>query len=258
MSALTDRLDAIRDRIERAALRSGRTAKDVQLVAVSKFHGAGPIAELAAHWARSGTPAFGESYMQEARDKMPEVDSLLSRMGTPGGERSGSRVRWHFVGHLQSRKAKDVVGGFDLIHSMDSIKLADALHKAWQSRVAGRPVGLDEPAPGPQAVLVQVNVGREPQKSGVDPDGLEALIEGIAGMPGLDLRGLMCLPPLAEIGEHSRPFFTMLRELRDRAQASCGVALPHLSMGMSDDFEAAVEEGATLVRIGTDIFGPRK
>lgn len=255
MSKLTDRFDAICARMAEAARASGRLPSSVQLVAVSKFHGADKIAELARHWREkhpeAGNPAFGESYMQEARDKMPETVSLLADQG------ASADMAWHFVGHVQSKKAKDIVGHFDLIHSIDSLKLAEALNKAWQTRVASSPVGLDEAAPRPQAVLVQVNVGREAQKSGVDPDRLEELISGITAMPGLSLRGLMCLPPIAEIGDSSRPYFIMLRELRDRAEKLAGIRLPELSMGMSDDFEAAIEEGATLVRIGTDIFGPR-
>lgn len=254
MSSLSQRFDSICERIEKAAAASGRKSEEVQLVAISKFHSAELVAELARHWASHISPAaniptFGENYMQEAREKMPAVKQLLGAQ-TPA-------PHWHFTGHVQSKKAKDVVGAFDLIHSVDSLKLASALAKAWQSRVAASPVGLHDPAPGPQAVLVQVNVGKEAQKSGVDPQELEELLAGIAAMPELSLQGLMCLPPLAEIGEASRPYFVMLRELRDAMRARSSLPLPHLSMGMSDDFEAAIEEGATLVRIGTDIFGPR-
>ncbi len=252
MNALRERFDAILERLGRAAARSGRQPGAVRLVAVSKLHGAGTVADLAAYWAAKGQPAFGENYMQEARDKMAETERLLAERG------SAARPEWHFVGHVQSKKAKDVAGRFTLIHSVDSIKLASSLHKAWETRVAGTPVGLHAPAPTPQAVLIQVNVGREAQKSGVAPESLEELARAVLGMPGLALKGLMCLPPLAEIGEHSRPYFIMLRELRDSLQKSLGAPLPELSMGMSDDFEAAVEEGATLVRIGTDIFGARK
>lgn len=249
MSALTERFERLSARLAKATARSGRRPGAARLVAVSKTHGAEAVAELAAYWSGNG-PLFGESYMQEAREKMPAVAALLAAKGLAAPE-------WHFVGHVQSKKAKDLVGVFSLIHSLDSLKLAEAMQKAWQSRVRGAPVGLDQDAPGPQAVLVQVNVGREKQKSGVDPDDLEALLNAVAAMPELKLQGLMCLPPLQEIGEHSRPYFVMLRQLRDAMQARCGLVLPELSMGMSDDFEAAVEEGATLVRVGTDIFGSR-
>lgn len=262
MSGLTERFDRLCERLDRAAARSGRKAQDLRLVAVSKTHGAEAVAELARHWAGQraadpagrlpglGRPVFGESYMQEAREKIPAVAALLA--GKPG-----PAPEWHFVGHAQSKKSRDIVGVFELIHSLDSQKLALALQKAWINRVRTMPLGLHEAAPKAQAVLVQVNVGREQQKSGVDPDELEGLLNFTAAMPELQIRGLMCLPPLQEIGEHSRPYFAMLRELRDAMQARCGLNLPELSMGMSDDFEAAIEEGATLVRVGTDIFGRR-
>ena len=201
-------------------------------------------------------PVFGESYMQEAREKMPRVRELLAAKSGQTGT-AADVPEWHFVGHVQSKKARDIVGRFSLIHSVDSLKLAQAFCKAWQDRVAGAPLGLDEAAPGPQNILVQVNVGREAQKSGVDPDALEPLLQDIAAMPELRLQGLMCIPPLADIGEDSRPYFVLLRELRDKMESVCGLCLPELSMGMSDDFEAAIEEGTTLVRIGTDIFGSR-
>ena len=273
MNPLHERFDRICERLERAVARSGRQKGSVGLVAVSKLHTAAEVADLAAYWAASRPdfcpggrgPVFGENYMQEAREKMEETARLLaerslhstSSVSSSAGESAPVLPEWHFVGHVQSKKARDLAGRFTLIHSVDSLKLASSLQKAWDTRVAGAPVGLNAPAPEPQAVLIQVNVGREPQKSGVDPEGLEELARSLLAMPGLSLRGLMCLPPLAEIGEHSRPYFVMLRELRDTLQGRLGIALPELSMGMSDDFEAAVEEGATLVRIGTDIFGPR-
>lgn len=253
MSALTDRFDGVLERLSAAVAASGRAPESVRLTAVSKTHGPDAVAEIAAHWhCRGGRPLFGESYMQEARDKMPAVAALLA------GAAPGFVPEWHFVGRVQSNKAKDVTGRFALIHSVGSLKLAGEMHKAWQSRVAGALVGLDAPAPAPQDVLVQVNVGREAQKAGVDPEALEALLLGMRNLPGLRVRGLMCLPPLQQIGEHSRPYFAMLRELRDAVEKRCGLELPELSMGMSDDFEAAIEEGATLVRIGTDIFGARQ
>jgi pyridoxal phosphate enzyme (YggS family) len=228
----------------------------VRLVAVSKLHGADLAAELAAHWTRvranAGPPLFGENYLQEAKEKMSDVAKRLA-VTAPG-----LFPRWHFVGHIQSKKAKDIAGNFELVHSVDSLKVAEALQKAWRTRVAPLPAKPDQTPAGAQGVLVQVNVGRERQKSGVDPDGLEELLLGILNMPELAVRGLMCLPPLAEIGERSRPYFILLRALKEKMERLCGRFFPELSMGMSDDFEAAVEEGATLVRIGTDIFGHRK
>lgn len=150
------------------------------------------------------------------------------------------------IGHVQSRKASIVAGAFDLIHSLDSIHLATALEKHCAVKNAK------------QKVLIEVNVGEEPQKTGVemkDLDGLAADV--IEKCPHLELQGLMCIPPVYNAGAAARPYFARLRELRDKLSASTGLALPHLSMGMSGDFEWAIEEGATFVRVGTDIFGPR-
>lgn len=249
MSTLTERFDTICERISRAVEQSGRSGDAVQLVAVSKTRGAEDVVALARHWALSGTgkAVFGESYVQEAVGKQRETAALLSDCA----------AEWHFIGHIQSRKSRDVVGAFSLLHSVDSLKLAGALQKAWENIVEAAPVALREAAPGPQAVLVQINVGREAQKSGVDPEDLEMLLNGMASLRGLRVDGLMCIPPNLSAPEESRPYFALLRELRDKMSARCGLALPHLSMGMSDDFEAAIAEGATMVRIGSDIFGQR-
>lgn len=256
MNQLHERFDSICERVAHSVARSGRQPGAVRLVAVSKLHSAEEVADLAMYWATRSAinprPAFGESYLQEAREKREKVARILADRG------SNVTPEWHFVGHVQSKKAKDVAGCFTLIHSVDSLKLALSLQKAWNTRVAGQPVGFTDLAPGPQAVLIQVNIGREPQKSGIDPEGLEELAQSLIAMPELTVKGLMCLPPLAEIGERSRCYFILLRELRDKLVRRLGIVLPELSMGMSDDFEAAIEEGATLVRIGTDIFGPRK
>ncbi|MDR1947220.1 MAG: YggS family pyridoxal phosphate-dependent enzyme [Desulfovibrio sp.] len=250
MSGLAERFDAVRERLERAVLRSGRAPGSVALVAVSKTYGAEAVAELARYRA-SGTgarPLFGESYMQEAAAKMPRVAELLAPNPAPG---------WHFIGGLQSRKARDAVGRFELIHSLDSVKLAGALQKAWEKKAGeGRSVA-DGTNFASQKALIQVNVGREPQKSGVDPAGLEALLNAVAPLTGLRIAGLMCVPPAARDGEDPRRWFALLRSLRDGMEKRCGLSLPVLSMGMSDDFEEAVEEGATLVRVGSLIFGPR-
>ena len=256
MSELTSRFDAVCRRLDDAVARSGRKRDAVRLVAVSKLHGADSVAELAAYWAAArkagGPPVFGESYMQEAREKMPDVAERLA------AEAPNVFPHWHFVGHVQSKKARDIAGRFELVHSVDSLKLAEALQKARQAQISPSSRNAGEVSPEAQGVLVQVNVGREAQKSGVDPDDLERLLLGILGMPELDVRGLMCLPPLAEIGERSRPYFVLLRALKEKLETLCGRSFSELSMGMSDDFEEAVEEGATLVRIGTDIFGHRK
>jgi len=224
--ALMERLHAVRDRIVCAAHAAGRDPRDVRLVAISKFHPARAIAALAT----AGQLDFGESYIQEACSKQAELSHLA--------------LRWHCVGHIQTNKAKNMARIFYYIHSLDSLRLAQALRRHIY-------------APQRQQVLIQVNVGNEEQKSGVHPKMLPVLAEHIAQMPEFDLVGLMCLPPFFDNGALARPYFALLRELCERLRVRLGLALPELSMGMSGDFVEAVSEGATLVRIGTDIFGPR-
>lgn len=237
---LQERLARTREDVARAARAAGRDPAGVALVAVSKFHPAQTVA--LAHGA--GQTVFGESYVQEALAKM----ALLR----------DRPLCWHLVGGLQSNKAKYAAGRFALIHSLDSVKLARALHKALASRGEG---GELEQGLGPrsrtQDVLIQVSLAGEEQKSGVAEADLPALAEEVLSLPGLSLQGLMVLPPLDGGPEAARPFFARLRELRDRLARDLGVALPHLSMGMTDDFVPAIQEGATLVRIGTRIFGSR-
>ena len=212
------------------------------------------MADLARYWAGSpsagkgaGGAAFGESYVQEALAKREAVASLLP----------GLPLEWHFIGHVQTNKAREVAGNFTLVHSVDSVRLGEALQRAWKVKTDLTPLSLEqEPFPS-QAVLVQVNIGREEQKSGVRPEEAEALLKALAAMPALCVQGLMCLPPDVPEAEDARPYFRALRQLRDSLCERTGLDLPHLSMGMSHDFEQAVEEGATLVRVGTDIFGPR-
>lgn len=226
MSGLEERWRRVLDGMAEAARLAGRPAETVRLVAVSKFHPASAVAELA----RLGQLDFGENYMQEARAKQDEL--------------AGVPVRWHAIGPIQTNKAKEAAGRFALIHTVASVRLADALARRL--------------APGTtQDVLVQVNIGQEPQKSGVYPAELPALVETLLAVDGIRIRGLMCLPPKCGEGEAARPYFVRLRELRDDAERRFGVTLPHLSMGMSGDYRQAVAEGATLVRVGTDIFGPR-
>jgi len=172
----------------------------------------------------AGVPALGENRVQEAREK-------IETLGRP--------VPWHLIGHLQTNKAKDAVRLFDWLHSVDRLELAAELDR--RARALGRAVD----------VLLEVNVGEEPQKSGIRPDEVKPLLDALAGLSGIRIRGLMAIPPAAPDPEQMRPHFRRLRELRDAA------GLEHLSMGMSADFEVAVEEGATMVRVGTAIFGPR-
>lgn len=227
---LTRNLAAVRGRIAAACARAGRPADSVRLVAVSKFHPASDILALVA----AGQREFGESYAQEALAKQ---DAL-----------TGADILWHFVGGVQTKKARQLAGRFALIHSLDSEKLARELaNRALAARVL-------------QPVLIEVNMGEE-QKAGVDESGLSALAEFVLSLQdggcGLDLQGLMCLPPLFDAPEAARPYFAHLRELRDGLERELGARLPQLSMGMTGDFEAAIEEGATIVRVGTSIFGAR-
>lgn len=226
MSSPQAGLEAVRQRIEQACRRSRRDPATVRLVAVSKTFAADRVRELL----DGGHRLFGENRVQEALAKIAEV---------------GPGAVWHLVGTLQRNKARHAVGVFELIHSVDGLKLAAELNR----RAAA--VGCR------QAVLVQVNLAGETTKSGVAEEGLWPLVEAVAGSERLDLRGLMILPPPVERAEQSRPLFARLRELRDAAAARLGRPLPELSMGMTDDFEVAIEEGSTLVRVGRALFGER-
>ncbi len=241
-ATLAARLKQVQKRIEKAALNAGRNPADITLVAVSKFHPSDAVAELVRH----GQMDFGENYMQEALRKQDEIQALLNK--DPARRPA---LRWHFIGHLQSRKVGDAIGRFALIHTVDSLKLAQNMHK---NIINSTPEGR---TPTPQDILIQVNIGEEAQKSGVAIDSLPELAEQVETLSGLRLLGLMCIPPFFDDAERSRPFFVKLRELRDDLNNRLGRSLPCLSMGMSMDFEAAIAEGATIVRVGTDIFGPR-
>jgi len=209
----------VRARIAAACARAGRKVDEVTLVAVSKTFPASAVEEAFAE----GITDVGENRVQEAREKKPDVKA------------SG---RWHLIGHLQSNKAKDAVRLFDIIQSVDSAALAEKIAKAAEGE--GKR----------QAILLQVNIGRESQKTGIDPHEVGQLAETIRNNAALDLRGLMAIPPVGE-AEETRRWFRELRQLRDR------IGVEHLSMGMSEDFEVAIEEGSTMVRIGRAIFGAR-
>ena len=229
---LAARLASVRERLAEACKANGRRPEDVLLVAVSKFQPASAVAAVAA----DGQRDFGENYVQEALTKRAEL----------AGDPVASDLRWHMIGHVQSRKAAQVAGAFVLIHTLDSVKLADALER--RLAVTGQL----------QPVLMEINIGAEPQKAGVMPEAAEALgAHVLAACPHLELRGLMCLPPVFDAGDAARPYFARLRRLGEDLRSRLGIAMPELSMGMSGDFAAAVAEGATIVRIGTDIFGPR-
>ena len=240
-------LDGVLERLERARAQAGRKPEDVQLVAVSKWHGLPSIVAVARHWnSLGGSPVFSENYIQEALAKQAGLADM-------GGD--APKLRWHFTGHLQSKKAKQAVGCFDLIHTLDSLSLAQNLQTVLQKGTGGV---KNSQAPLLQPVLVQVNIGEEDSKSGMAPEDLKNFLIELQGFGGIKVKGLMILPPFSENPEDTRPYFVQLRQMRDRLEQELGIGLPHLSMGMSHDFEAAVEEGATLVRVGTDIFGQRQ
>ncbi len=224
---LAGNLDRVRKKIETALKNSIDPAREVILVAVSKKQPLNRIQALAA----AGQVNFGENYVQEGLEKIKSLEN--------------PQVKWHFIGSLHSNKAKFIPGQFALVHSMDSVKLARALHKKAAS------MGVVQP------VLIQVNLAGEVQKAGVDPGELPELIREAGQLDHLDVQGLMLMPPLADDPEKSRPYFARLRRLRDSLEQETGRELPHLSMGMSQDFVQAVEEGATLVRVGSLLLGPR-
>ncbi len=226
MSTLAERLAAVRATLADAAARAGRTADEVTLIAVSKTHPPEIIAEAI----EAGQLVFGENRVQEARAKIP----LL-----PG------RARWHFIGHLQKNKIRHALPLFELIHGVDSLELARDL-----DRIAG------EAGVFPK-VLLEINVAGEATKFGFTPPKLRAQLEELLALERLQIDGLMCIPPPGPRAEDSRKYFVTLRELRDALQTEARVPLPQLSMGMSGDYAVAVEEGATLVRVGTAIFGER-
>ena len=227
MTALAERLARVHERIAAAATRAARSPDSVTLVAIGKTWPAGVLREAVA----AGATVLGENKVQEALDKASDVRG----------------ARWHLVGPLQRNKARRAVEIFSLIHTLDSERLADRLDQLGRERRT------------PVEVLVQVNLSREASKAGVFEEDLSGFLDGCAGRAGLLVRGLMSIPEPPERPEDSRPGFVRLRTIAERERASSrpGVELEELSMGMTDDFEVAVEEGATLVRVGRAIFGPR-
>jgi len=232
---LHDNWNKVNERLDVAVKSSGRCRKDVTLVAVSKFHAASKIAELC----KFGQVDYGESYVQEALAKKEEVHTLLANDCM-------HKILWHCIGHVQSRKASQVAGEFHLFHALDSIKCAQVMEKKLlpQQKI--------------QRVLVQVNVGDEPQKHGLESKKLKSFVAELMNLPCIKIEGLMCIPPFFDAGEKARPYFAELRTLCENLRQMTGLELSHLSMGMSGDFEQAISEGATLVRVGTDIFGTRE
>ena len=223
-------IETIRRRIRAAAEDCGRHEADIRLVAVSKTVPAERVRAVV----NDGVRILGENYIQEAREKIEALADL--------------ELTWHFIGHLQRNKAKYAVRLFDLIHSVDSIRLALEIDK--QAAKAGKQ----------QAILIQVNTGKEVSKSGVYEEDALALAREAAAMEHLRVKGLMTLPPYFYAPEKVRPYFRALRDLRDRIREADfpGIEMTELSMGMTGDFETAIEEGATMVRIGTALFGERR
>jgi hypothetical protein len=226
MGEIAENLNRVREQIAQSAAKAGRADDDIELVAITKTHPAERVHEAF----DAGQQLFGESRVQEARAKIPELPSVL---------------RWHFVGHLQKNKIRHALPLFELFHSVDSLALAQEMN-----RIA------NEQGMHPR-VLLEVNVTGEGSKFGFKPETVCAEIESLLALPRLSIEGLMCIPPLAEEAEGSRKYFVQLRELRDALEKEFNLRLPRLSMGMTNDFAVAVEEGATLVRVGTAIFGER-
>jgi pyridoxal phosphate enzyme (YggS family) len=230
VALLGERFADVLRRVDTAASRSNRSGGDIRLIAITKTHPAQTI-KNAIH---VGMTTFGENRVQEAEDKIAEV-----------GRTAAS---WHLVGHLQSNKARRAVKLFDCIHSLDSAELAERLNEMCIAE--SRDI---------LPVLIQIDLGGEKTKTGVDPRGLPALLDSVSKCERLRLDGLMTLPPFFENPDCARPYFKTLRGLRDdlRSKGSFGEGKGELSMGMSHDFEIAIEEGATMVRVGTAIFGER-
>jgi pyridoxal phosphate enzyme (YggS family) len=226
MASIAENLERVHEKIAQAAVKAGRTADEIELVAITKTH----LAERVREAVEAGHVLFGESRVQEARAKIPELPSTS---------------RWHFVGHLQKNKIRHALPLFELFHGIDSLALAEEMNR----------IAADE-GMHPR-ILLEVNVAGEGSKFGFKPESMRREMESLLALPRLSIEGVMCIPPLAEDAEASRKYFVQLRELRDSLEQEFQLKLPQLSMGMTQDFWVAVEEGATLVRVGTAIFGER-
>jgi len=225
--SLAENLDSIQQRIRAACERAGRKPESVTLLAVTKGQPPDAVSEAG----RLGLTHFGENKIQEAKAKIP----LCS-----------GKLRWQFIGHLQTNKCRDAVELFEMIQSVDSLHVAQEISK--RADLAGKTM----------PILLEVNLAGEASKFGYRPERLEAELSQINALPRLEVHGLMTVPPWTANAENVRPVFRQLRELKERAEQVLGAPLPQLSMGMSGDFEVAIEEGSTIVRIGTALFGPRK
>lgn len=224
---MAENLDSIQQRIHAACVRADRDPGSVTLLAVTK----GQPPEVVSEAARLGLMFFGENKIQEAKAKIPLC---------------GGRLRWHLIGHLQSNKCRDAVELFEMIESVDSLHVAQEISK--RADQAGKTI----------PILLEVNLAGEASKFGYRPEKLDAELKQINALPRLEIYGFMTVPPWTSNAENVRPVFRQMRQVKQRAEQLLGAPLPHLSMGMSGDFEVAIEEGATIVRIGTALFGPRK
>ena len=226
MPEIAANLDAVQNRIAAACERTGRSADEVQMIAVVKKFSAAVVSAAT----DCGLTLFGENRVQEALAKIPDC---------PG------HVRWHFVGNLQTNKCRDAVALFEMIHAVDSVRLAAELNKRCEQAAKVMPV------------LLEVNVSGEGSKHGFTPAAAVAAMDAFDDFPQLELHGLMTMAPYARDPESARPYFQKLREAKAACEDQLGAPLPELSMGMSGDFEVAIEEGATIIRLGTVLFGPR-
>ncbi|SNZ09725.1 hypothetical protein SAMN06265182_1622 [Persephonella hydrogeniphila] len=226
---IKDNVEKVKDIVNKAAEKSGRNPEDIIILAASKTQ---PVEKIIQAY-NAGIRYFGENRVQEGMKKIDQLKNYTD-------------IHWHLIGGLQTNKAKYAVRYFEMIHSLDRKQLADEIDKR-----AGK-IGKK------QDVLIEVNVGEEESKYGVKPSELKELFEYSLKKENINILGLMCIPPYIEDKEKSRPYFVLLRKLKENLQKEFGVTLPHLSMGMSHDFDVAVEEGATIVRIGTAIFGERE
>ena len=225
--SLADNLTLIQQRIRTACDRAGRDVNSVTLLAVSKTHPADTIKAAT----DLGLTLFGENKVQEAKVKIPN---------SPG------KARWHFIGHLQSNKCRDAVELFSMIQCVDSLAIAQEINKRADQAAKTMPV------------LLEINVAGEASKFGYKPEQMLAELKELNALPRLEIHGLMAIPPFSPVQEKSRPYFKTLSELKLRAEDVLGAPLPVLSMGMSDDFEVAIEEGSTMIRVGTALFGARQ
>jgi PLP dependent protein len=230
LMTIRENLARLREGIEAAAAKAGRQADEITLIGISKTHPGEAIREAY----EAGLRHFGENRVQEWEAKRPQLEDL-------------DGATWHLVGHLQSNKAGKAARLFHSVDSVDDGELAQKLNRACEGKAAGETI----------RALLEVHLGGEETKTGVDEKSLDELAKNVLTLERLDLRGLMCIPPYQERPEDARPYFAHLRELRDRLEVRLGRKLPALSMGMSHDFAAAIAEGATEVRVGTALFGSR-